>query len=289
VAAGQGQTGRMSRGVVLGGGGIAGVAWEAGIVIGLRRAGVDLSSADVIVGTSAGSIVGSHVAFGTDLQALTAMTPAPGGANAAAVPAVSLEVILSALAPLFDQGLDPVEGRRRVGAAARAAGGDEQPFIARIASLLPAADRWPQRRFLVTAVDAESGEPVAWHRGSGVPLDRAVAASCAVPAVYPPVTIGGRRYMDGGIRSATNADLAAGCSAVIVLDAIGHLTPREPLQTELAALGTAATLVITPDDVAAAVLGTNLLDAAIAGPALEAGLTQAMSYGEPARTIWQAT
>jgi NTE family protein len=141
----------------------------------------------------------------------------------------------------------------------------------------------------VTAVDAESGEPVAWDRGSDVPLDRAVAASCAVPAVYPPVTIGGRRYRDGGIRSATNADLAAGCSAVIVLDAIAHLTPREPLQTELAALGTAVTLVITPDDMAAAVMGINLLDAAIAGPALEAGLTQAMSYSQPAHTIWQPT
>jgi NTE family protein len=176
-----------------------------------------------------------------------------------------------------------------VGAAARAAGSDEQPFIARIASLLPAADRWPQRRFLVTAVDAESGEPISWHRSSGVRLDRAVAASCAVPAVYPPVTIGGRRYMDGGIRSATNADLAAGCTAVIVLHAIGHLTPREPLQTELATLGTAATLVIAPDDAAAAVMGTNLLDAAIAGPALEAGLTQAMSYGQPAHTTWSAT
>jgi NTE family protein len=279
----------MSRGVVLGGGGIAGVAWEAGIVIGLRRAGVDLSSADVIVGTSAESIVGSHVAFGTDLQVLTAMTPGPAGADAAAVAAVSLEVVLGTLAPLFDQALDPAEARRRVGAVARAAGGDEQPFIAQIASLLPVADRWPQRRLLVTAVDAESGEPVAWDRGSGVPLDRAVAASCAVPAVYPPVTIGGRRYMDGGVRSATNADLAAGCSAVIVLDAIAHLTPREPLQTELAALGTAVTLVITPDDMAAAVMGINLLDAAIAGPALEAGLTQAMSYSQPAHTIWQPT
>jgi len=277
----------MARGVVLGGGGIAGVAWEAGIVIGLRQAGVDLSSADVIVGTSAGSIVGSHVAFGTDLQALATM-PASPGAGAAAVPAVSLEVILAALAPLFDPGLDPAEARRRVGAAARAADGDEQPYIARIASLLPATDRWPQRRFLVTAVDAESGEPVAWHAGSGVPLDRAVAASCAVPAVYPPVTIGGRWYIDGGIRSATNADLAAGSSAVIVLNAIGHLTPPDSLQNELAALGTAATLVITPDNAAAAAMGTNLLDAASAAPALEAGLTQAMSCAGPARTLWSA-
>jgi NTE family protein len=278
----------MTRAVVLGGGGIAGVAWEAGIVIGLRRAGVDLSSADVIIGTSAGSIVGSHVAFGTDLLALAAMTTAPAGAEAA-LPAVSLEVILGALAPLFDQGLDPAEARRRVGAAARAAGGDEQAHVARIASLLPATDRWPQRRFLVTAVDTESGEPVAWDGGSGVRLDRAVAASCAVPAVYPPVTIGGRRYMDGGIRSATNADLAAGASAVIVLNAIGHLTPPEPLQAELAALGTAATLVITPDGAAATAMGTNLLDAATAAPALEAGLAQAMCRSEPAHTIWPAT
>jgi NTE family protein len=278
----------MTAGVVLGGGGIAGIAWEAGIVIGLRRAGLDLSSADVIVGTSAGSIVGSHVAFATDLQALAAMMAAHAGAGAAAASAASLDAILNALAPLFDQALDSAQARRRVGAAARATAGDEEAYVARIASLLPAIDRWPQRRLLVTTVDTESGEPVAWHGGSGVPLDRAVAASCAVPAVYPPVTIGGRRYMDGGVRSATNADLAAGASAVIVLDAIGHLTAREPLRDELAALGAARTLVITPDDPAAATMGTNLLDVAIAAPALEAGLKQAVSYAEPARAIWPA-
>jgi predicted acylesterase/phospholipase RssA len=279
----------MTAGLVLGGGGIAGVAWEAGIVIGLRRARVDLSSAAVVVGTSAGSIVGSHVAFGTDLQALAAMTAARTGSEAAAGPAARLEVILSTLAPLFDQALDPAEARRRVGAAARAMAGDEEEYVARIASLLPATDHWPQRRLLVTAVDTESGEPVAWHAGSGVPLGHAVAASCAVPAVYPPVTIGGRRYMDGGVRSATNADLAAGASAVIVLDAIGHLTPREPLQDELAALGAASTLVITPDDAAAAAMGTNLLEIAIAEPAFEAGLQQAISCAEPARAMWPAT
>jgi NTE family protein len=279
----------MTQGVVLGGGGVAGVAWEAGIVIGLRRAEVDLSSADVIVGTSAGSIVGSHLAFGTDLGALAAMTGTRAVAEAAAPPDVSMEAILTAMAPLFDPGLDPAQARQRVGAAALAAGGDEEAHIARITALLPATDGWPPRRFLVTAVDAESGEPVAWDSGSGVPLGRAVAASCAVPAVSPPVTIGGRRYMDGGVRSVTNADLAAGASAVIVLDAVGHLTPREPLRQELASLGTASTLVITPDEATAAAMGMNLLSAATAAPALTAGLQQAVSCAEAARAIWPAS
>jgi NTE family protein len=100
------------------------------------------------------------------------------------------------------------------------------------------------------------------------------------------VTIGGRRYMDGGVRSVTNADLAAGASAVIVLDAVGHLTPRQPLQAELATLGTASTLVITPDETAAAQMGTNVLDPASWPAALEAGLAQAISCAEAARAIW---
>ena len=275
----------MVLGVVLGGGGIAGVGWEAGIVIGLRRAGVDLSSADLIVGTSAGSIVGSYVAFAADLSVLAAPRPAAPGAGHVA----GLEPIMAALAPVFDPTLDPLEARRRVGAAARAAPvGGEREHIGRIAALLPAREGWPPRRLLVTAVDTESGELAVWHSGSGVPLDRAVASSCAVPGAYPPVTIGARRYMDGGIRSTTNADLAAGASAVIVLDAVGHLTPREPLQAELATLGTDSVVVITPDEAAAERIGTSLLDPATGPAALQAGLAQAASCVGPARAIWPA-
>jgi NTE family protein len=284
------QTSIMMSGAVFGGGGIAGVAWEAGIVIGLQRAGVDLSSADLIVGTSAGSIVGSHVAAGAGLQELAERPSASSSASPAAATAVDLDVILAALAPLFDSTLDPVEARRRVGAAACAAAvGGEEAHIARIAALLPAGGRWPQRRLLVTAVDTESGELAVWDSGSGIPLERAVASSCAVPGVYPPVTIGGRRYMDGGIRSETNADLAAGASAVIVLDAVGHLTPRERIGAELATLGTGRTLVITPDESAAGVIGTNMLDPASWSPAMEAGLAQAAACAEPASAIWPAS
>lgn len=278
----------MTLGAVFGGGGIAGVAWEAGIVLGLRRAGVDLSSADVIVGTSAGSIVGSHVAYGADLDAL-AVRQSSGTEAPAAAPPVDLDRILAALAPIYDPTLDPVEARRRVGTnAVTTRAGDEQAHIARIAALLPAREEWPQRRLLVTAVDTGTGELTVWQRDSGVPLEWAVASSCAVPGVYPPVTIGGRRYMDGGIRSVTNADLAAGASAVIVLDAVGHLTPRDALQAELAALGAASTFVITPDEDAAAVIGTNLLDAAVWAPVLEAGLAQAASCADAAGASWAA-
>jgi NTE family protein len=183
-----------------------------------------------------------------------------------------------------------VEARRRVGAAACAAAvGGEEAHIARIATLLPTSGRWPPRRLLVTAVNTGSGELAVWDSGSGVPPGGAVASSCAVPGVYPPVTIGGRRYMDGGIRSETNADLAAGASAVIVLDAVGHLTPRDRLRAELATLGTGSTLVITPDESAAGVIGTNMLDPAIWSPAMEAGLAQAAACADPARAIWPAS
>lgn len=275
----------MMLGAVFGGGGIAGVAWEAGIVIGLRDAGVDLGAADVIVGTSAGSIVGSHVAAGADLREMTtARSAMPAGA---AGRVTSLDPVLTALAPIFDPTLDPVEARRRVGAAARAAAtGDEQAHIARIAALLPSVAGWPAHRLLVTAVDTESGELVVWQAGSGAPLDRAVASSCAVPGAYPPVTINGRRYMDGGVRSTTNADLAAGATALIVLDAVGHVTPREPLQAEIATLGIEDALVISPDETAAARIGTSMLDPAVWPAALEAGLTQAASCADAARAIW---
>lgn len=279
----------MTSAVVLGGGGIAGVAWEAGILLGLQQAGIDLSAADIVVGTSAGSIVGSYLASGTDLSALAALAgtpaadPGPGGA-------AGLDEILTVMAPLFDATLDPVAARRQVGATALAADtGGEDEHIERIAALLPERQQWPRRRFLVTSVDAGSGELAVWEAGSGAPLDRAVAASCAVPGMFPPVTIGGSRYLDGGVRSITNADLATGASAVLVLDALGYLLPREPLAAELASLGAGSTVVLTPDETAAAVMGASLMDPAVGAPVLAAALAQAASCADDVRARWPAS
>src|SRR4029077_19401592 len=112
-----------------------------------------------------------------------------------------------------------------------------------------ARSEWPEQRLVITAVDAESGEPRAFDRDSGGGLIDAVAASCARPLVWPPITIGGRRYIDGGVRSATNADLAAGCDRVVVLAPITVALRRSSaIKNQLASLGPGVrSIVVTPE------------------------------------------
>ncbi|WP_413767677.1 patatin-like phospholipase family protein [Rhodococcus pyridinivorans] len=267
--------------VVLGAGGIVGTAWTAGLASGLRREGADLGRADLIVGTSAGAIVGALLAAGRDLEPLADpprllaegnLPPKPDPAGPASV-----------LAVLADPTLDLETARRRVGKlACEADTGPEQAHIARIGSLIAVRD-WPARRLLITAVDVETGERVVWDRTSGVPLPTAVASSAAMPGAYPPITIGGRRYMDGGIRSGTNADLGTGADALVVVDPFAHLFPRDRLERELAAARTRRVVTIEPDRDAVGVFGPDPLDGARRRPAYRAGERQAVEVAERLR------
>jgi NTE family protein len=154
----------------------------------------------------------------------------------------------------------------------------EPERIAVIESRLPSRE-WPVTPTRLTAVDCVSGELTVFDASSGVSLVDAVAASSAVPGIWPPVTIGGRRYMDGGVRSSDNADLAAGAARVIVISPLGLDSPLPtsmPLREVLAGLkrdGSAVTL-ISPDEVSAAAIGTNALDPATRLPAATAGRAQ---------------
>ena len=279
------------RALVLGGGGVAGIAWEAGLLTGLAERGVDLTEADLIVGTSAGSVVGAFAAHGADLAAaVEAMQGRTRGATADAAGSggVDPETVLSAFAILFDTSLDPQEARARLGAMAlEAPVGERGAVLEELGRMLPRQE-WPQRRLIVTGVDAEDGSFAPWDADSGVPLGAAVRASCSVPCVFPPVEIGGRRYMDGGTRSVTNADLAKGASAVVVLEPMGHLTPRETLRRELAELGDARTAVIGPDQAAIETFGTDILNPALYGPGFQAGLNQAAAAVEQIRPVWES-
>ncbi|MET9881875.1 patatin-like phospholipase family protein [Streptomyces sp. NPDC006430] len=272
----------FDRALVLGPGSHVGTAWMAGLAHGLRRDGVDLGEADLIVGTSAGAIVGAILATGQDPGRL-ATSNRPAAHRLKADPGRMGQVF----AVLGDRSLGPGEARRRVGRLALDSTDPQadEALIAGRAALI-GADEWPERRLLITAVDATTGEPVVWDRDSGVPLVRAVAASSAFPGAAPPVAIDGRRYMDGALRSGPNADLAAGARTLVVVEPMAHLFPREPLNQQLAAVEADTVVTISPDPASVRAFGSDLGDLAAWEPAYRAGLRQAGDVDAQLRSTW---
>lgn len=262
-----------SRALVLAGGGIAGISWLLGLVDGLARRGVDLAGADSIIGTSAGACVGAQLATGALARAIELQRRTE---SAEVQVAFDLDAYVATLSGVADAAADPREARVRIAnlpplgrTISEAARRDV------IAARLPEKE-WPDRELLVTAVDAASGELVTFDRRSGVDLVDAVTASCALPGVWPAATIRGRRYVDGGVRSPTNADLARGHEAVTILIP----TPinaefRRRLDAESEALGSASVHVIAADDASLAAIGPNPLDPSRRRAALDAGAAQA--------------
>jgi NTE family protein len=279
--------------LVLAGGGVAGIAWELGVLRGIADVDQALAdrvlAADLVVGTSAGSSVAAQITSGVPLEELYAAQLRPETAE--------IEVDVDLLALFADLGTavagapDAEDARRRVGAVALAAPTvDPAARLAAISARLP-APAWPDRRVLIPAVDTGSGEVVVFTRESGVALVDAVAASCAVPGVWPPVAIGERRYMDGGTRSMTNADLAAGAEQVLVVQPALPDVPQAfgDLAAELAALGPAAVTVISADQASVDAFGTNALSPRTRPAAARAG--RAVGAAEAARVAagWHRT
>ncbi|MFD5827622.1 patatin-like phospholipase family protein [Lentzea sp. NPDC060358] len=271
------------RALVLGGGGVTGIAWETGILHGLAEQGADLSGADLFVGTSAGSVVAAQLAGGVPLADLYAsqLLPPDGEIPARLTPWMLVRYALSYVVPG-----KPAAKRARLGrAAVRARTPSERSRLEVFEHRLSIQD-WPERALKVTAVDVADGRFVAFDRDSGVPLVKAVASSCAVPLVWPPVTIDGHRYMDGGMRSVANVDLAAGYSRVVVVAPLTRAASAAATpQAQVAKLGVPS-VVLSPDETALAAIGKNLLDPARRRPAAEAGFAQAASVAAAVREVW---
>jgi NTE family protein len=294
----------MTRALVLGGGGPVGIAWESGLIAGLAQAGADLGQADFTMGTSAGAFVGARLALGSDPRTLAdpiladripgeARRPAGGGG-----PPADLSKLMQLMGEAQGGLRNPAEVRAEIGAWALAAPTpDEDAFIesfGRSFSTLP-VDAWPERGFACTAVDAETGGFQLWTRASGVGVVRAVASSCSVPGVYPPVTLKGRRYIDGGMRSATNADMAVGYGVVVVVAlrvgaAAGSLGERiaARFEEEIQVLKDdgATVVTITPDEASLAAFGVNLMDFRRRPDAARAGLAQGLAYAADMKAYW---
>jgi NTE family protein len=273
------------RALVLGGGGHAGIAWEIGVVLGLLERGIDVSSADLLIGTSAGSIVATHLALDGNIDdAVTRLSSPEAVATGARMgPAVLLRYLAAGLRPGT-----PASQRAWLSRGAdRAAVIDEDSFVSAVALGIEDAD-WPDRDLMVTAVRADTGEAVAFTKDSGVPLARAVAASCAVPLVYPPVTIHGHRYVDGGIRTVTNADMAVRCDRVVVIAPVAFaIRKAQRPRAQLAGLGShVRSTCVVPDERSLEAMGRNLLDPSTAGDARRAGVAQGATVAPRVEDVW---
>ncbi len=305
-----GQAGRCA--LVLGGGGPLGVAWEAGLLQGwaqgwqqfVQQEGTAGSSGSAvsrdsrysasalalflegrIIGTSAGAIVGAHLAVHDSIEPLVAQQSQSLGDDTPRGPGMTKFLAAFFKAKLFTRSMPSL--RRSLGRSARRmALPGEAGFVAAIARSYAPKGGWPAgRELLVTVVDAESGELHAWTSESGVPLALAVTASCAVPCAFPLVHVNGRSYMDGGVGSSTNTALARGCDRVLILDPLGRMFGGSPLDAERRALEAegSRTLAFLPDQAVAAAIGRNFLDTTRRAQVCELARAQGLST---AHGVW---
>jgi NTE family protein len=271
------------RALVLAGGGIAGIAWETGVLRGIADESPAtarlLVESDVLVGTSAGSAVAAQLSSGNTLDELFDRQVAESSAeidSGVDVDAIT-ELFLTALGAPYEEPRDKTRQQmQRIGAVALATKTVPAPVRRQvIAQRLPSHD-WPDRTLRLTAIDVATGELTVFDRESGVDLVDAVAASCAVPGAWPPVTIAGRHYMDGGIASSVNLVVAADCDRAVVLVPSGVDAPS-PFgagpAAEVSSFAGAAFAVFADGDSLAA-CGPNPLDPGCRIPSALAGREQ---------------
>ena len=291
------------RALVLGGGGAAGNAWLIGVIAGLFDVGLDVTNADLIVGTSAGSTAAAQITSAPPTQLLAGILSAapqqrtgPIVSNGGRVPIGPAADHMERTNRIINGAEDAADMRRRMGAAALAMDGASDSSVqtqwrATVAARLPRQE-WPQHTMLIPAVDADTGEPVVFDRHSGVDLVDAVAASCAGDFAY---SIGDKRYIDGGYRADVNADLAAGYRRVLVIPPLGDRT-RKPLDwglhlaaqvDELRAHGSRVE-IISPDSDSQHTLGVgmNMMDLSTRGPSAQAGYNQGKALAEQLTEFW---
>jgi NTE family protein len=292
-----GVRGHRSRALVLGGGGPVGRAWELGLMDGFAGQGIDLGTADLIIGTSAGAVVGALLAlkqgFGAPprIDAAIASTPRSGMADLAAA------MVRAAQSP------EPELIRAEIGKMALDAQTiSEEASVSRLMFAPFVGQDWPNQ-FRATTVNARTGQLQVWDASSGAPLERVIAASTAAPRIWPPITINGERYIDGGVRSMLNADLAIGFDIVIAVSCFA-LTARDkggpaffsamnaaPLAELDAVCGSGATLAVIEPHSEFLVLtkhGAGMMDNNLVPEAYRLGHITAVGEAESVRRAWNS-
>ena len=275
---------------MLGGGGVAGIAWETGVLFGLAELGVDVLDADVVVGTSAGAAVAAQITSGTPLAELYDRHAFPTGESTELPVEFDIDKMVADWTGLMGSTAPGQELRAAIGRYALAASTVPERRRREVIEARLPEHKWPQRDVRIVAVDATTGEERVFTAADDVDLVDVVTGSCAVPGIWPPVTIDGRRYIDGGARSSTNVDLVADLDVVLVLAPVEDLTVIDPDVDKASkkVLKRKKTLAIRPDSDSLAAFGANPLDPETARPAAQAGRAQAAAIAADVRDLWTA-
>ncbi|KJV01746.1 MAG: patatin-like phospholipase family protein [Rhodococcus sp.] len=277
------------RALVLGGGGVAGIAWQTGVLLGLAEAGADVSDAEMLLGTSAGSSVAAQISSGTPVSEFFERQADESKQDNEPHAEATIDELVTMLARAA-QNSDgsALDTRRRIGAEALATATISERERRAIIARRLTKHSWPDRDLRIVTVDALTGRHRVLDRGSGVELIDAVAASCAIPGMWPPVTIGDHRYVDGGIRASENADLAVGFEKVLVLKVGALDLEGDPFEVERGKLvkGGSKVEVIVPDAASAAAIGPDPTDIAVRAAAAIAGRAQGTAIAERIAEFW---
>jgi NTE family protein len=291
-----------TRALVLGGGGSAGNAWLIGVIAGLHNAGIDVTTADLIIGTSAGATAAAQITSGDPAglyEATLAPVPArqaPPAGNAGRGIRFDQSAHLERMRAIIASAENPADMRRKMGAVTLetdAPADASARWRATVAARLPSLE-WPQQLVRITAVDPRTGEGVVFDMNSGIEITDAVAASTSNGFSVPPYRIREGRYLDGGYRRNENADLAAGYDRVLVLSPLGGRT-LHPLEwgmqlsaqvDELRAGGSEVETVL-PDEASLAAFGGNMMNLAARPASARAGFEQGRALAERVAALWR--
>ena len=280
----------MTRALILGGGGLFGIGWEVGFLWGVEASGVFLKNADLVVGTSAGSIAGSLLLQTESLLQTFDDYQKAGSTAREIVVDFDTTTWQKNLASVVSGALNEQELRQRIGQWAMDSKTTSETARLDVIRSRLVSDSWPSPSLAITSVDAFSGDLAVFTAESKVAIDIAVAASCAVPGVWPPVTIGAHRYIDGGMRSPINSDLAAGIDKVLVLlPNLAGGRAAQAVEKEIDNLENRASdvLLITSDEQSNSTMGPNPLNPAVRGPAALAGFLQGQKAALQIASFWR--